>query len=71
MMHKLGTIWKETVESYFGGLLEKIKFKEEISEMLHNMEHSVVWCSNLDTSESRSKILGKICNVVLEKDGED
>jgi hypothetical protein len=38
--------------------------------MLH-LEHSFVWCSNLDTLESRSETLGKFWNVVLEKDGED
>ena len=43
---------------------------EETSEVLH-FEHSTVWCWNLDTSESRSEILGKFLNVVLEKDGED
>ena len=45
------------------------KFKEEISEVIH-LEHSILWCWNLDTSESRSEIPGKFWNV-LEKDGED
>ena len=31
------------------------KFKEETSELLY-MVHSFVWCSNLDTLESRSKL---------------
>jgi hypothetical protein len=44
--------------------------KEETSKVLY-LEHSLVWCWNLDTSESRSKIPGKFWNVVLEKDGED
>jgi hypothetical protein len=35
------------------------------------LEHSLVWCWNLDTQESRSEIHGKFCSVVLEKDGED
>ena len=38
--------------------------------MLH-LEHSFLWCLKLDTSESRPKIPGKFCNVVLEEDGED
>jgi hypothetical protein len=34
------------------------------------LEHSFVWCWNLDTSENRSEVRGKISNVVvLEKDG--
>ena len=47
-----------------------LKFKEETSKLLH-LERSFVWCWNLDTSESRSEITGKFCNVVLEKDEED
>jgi hypothetical protein len=38
--------------------------------VLH-LEHSFVWCWNMDTSESRSEISRKFWNVVLEKDGED
>jgi len=38
------------------------KFKEETSEMLH-LERSFLWCWNLDTSESRSKIPGRFWNV--------
>ena len=34
-----------------------LEFKREISQVLH-FEHSTVWCSNLDTSESRSEIHG-------------
>ena len=30
-----------------------------------------LWCCKLDTSKSRSEILGKIWNMFLEKDGED
>jgi hypothetical protein len=44
--------------------------KEETSEVLH-LEHSLVWCGNLDSSETRSEIPRKFLNVVLEKDGED
>ena len=47
-----------------------LAFKEETTELLH-LEHSILWCWNLDTSESRSEIPGKFWNVVLEKDGED
>ena len=46
------------------------EFKKETSKMLH-LEHSFVWCRNLDTLESRSIIPGKFLIVVLEKDGED
>jgi hypothetical protein len=35
------------------------------------LDHSFVRCWNLDTSEGRSEICGKIWNVVLDKDGED
>jgi hypothetical protein len=35
------------------------------------LEHSFVWCGNLDSSETRSEVPGKFRNVVLEKDGED
>ena len=38
--------------------------------MLH-LEHSFIWCRNLDASGSRSETPGKFLNVVLEKDGED
>jgi len=35
-----------------------LKFKEEVSKMLH-LERSYVWCLSLDASESRSEIPGK------------
>jgi hypothetical protein len=35
--------------------------------VLH-FERSFVWCRNVDTSESRSEITGKIWNVMLQKD---
>jgi len=35
-----------------------------------NLEQSFVWCWNLDTSESRSEMLGKFWNAVLHKDGD-
>jgi hypothetical protein len=47
-----------------------LKFKEEASKVLH-LEHSFVWCWNVDTSENRSEVSGKFWNVMLEKDGED
>jgi hypothetical protein len=48
----------------------KLDLKEEISEVLH-LKHSIVWCRNLDSLETRSEVPGKFRNVVLEKDGED
>jgi hypothetical protein len=38
--------------------------------VLH-LEHSFVWCWNVDTSKNKSKVCGKFWNVVLEKNGED
>jgi len=35
------------------------------------LEHSFVWCWDLDTLESRSEIPRMFWNVVLEKDGKD
>jgi len=46
-----------------------LKFKEETSEVLR-LEHNIVVCWNLDTSESRPEILGKFWNMLLEKDGD-
>ena len=46
------------------------KGEKETSTVLH-LEHSFVWWWKLDTSESRSEIIWKFRNVVLEKDGED
>ena len=36
-----------------------LKFKEVTRQMLH-LEHSIITCSDLDISESRSEIPGKI-----------
>jgi len=36
---------------------------KEISNVLH-LEHSFVWCWNLDTSESRSEINRKVLECV-------
>jgi len=43
-----------------------LKFKEGTSEMLH-LEHGVVWCWNLDTSESKPEMPLKFLNVPIEK----
>ena len=34
------------------------------------LEHVLLWCWNLDTSESRSEISGTFLNAMLEKDGD-
>ena len=44
----------------------RLKFKEENGKVLH-LERSFILCWNLNTSESRSEIPGKIWNVVLER----
>jgi hypothetical protein len=36
----------------------RLRAKEETSEVLH-LEHSFVWCRNLDSSEIRSEVSGK------------
>ena len=35
------------------------------------LEHSFIWCWNLDPSGSRSETPGKFWNMVLEEDGKD
>ena len=45
-----------------------LQFKEETSKVAH-LEHSFVWCWNVDTSESRSGIPENFWNVVLANDG--
>jgi hypothetical protein len=47
-----------------------LTLKESTSRKLY-LEHNFIWCSNLDTSDSRSEITGKFWNVVLETDEED
>jgi hypothetical protein len=47
----------------------RLRAKEETNEVLY-LEHSFVWCGNLDSSETSSEVPGKFRNVVLEKDGE-
>jgi len=54
----------------FTSTLDLKKIEEETSKMLH-LEHSFIWCWNLDDSGSRSETLGKFWNVVLEEDGKD
>jgi hypothetical protein len=44
--------------------------RQKLKELLH-LEHSFVWCSNLDNSETKSKMPWTFWNVVLEKDGEN
>jgi hypothetical protein len=36
----------------------RLRAKEETSEVLH-LEHSFVWCENLNSSETRSEVSGK------------
>jgi hypothetical protein len=47
-----------------------LKFISFHTKVLH-LEHGVIWCWNLDTTEGRSEISGKFLNMMLEKDGED
>ena len=47
-----------------------LKFKEETTAMLH-LEHSFVWCWNVDILVSRSEVSGKFWDVVLEKNRQD
>ena len=42
------------------------EFKEETSKVSH-LDHSIAWCWNMDTSESRSEIPRKFWNVALKK----
>jgi hypothetical protein len=55
-----------TVLHQKGGL----KFRNESSKVPH-LEHSFVWCWNLDTSQRISELLWKLWNVVMDKEGED
>jgi hypothetical protein len=57
-----------TVSTKTGFKCHTIKVKEDVNGVLH-LERSFVWCSNVDTSESRSEIPRKFF-VMLEKDGE-
>jgi len=47
-----------------------IKFKEETSKVVH-LDHSFVWCGNLDSFESKSELIRTYLNVVLQKDRDD
>jgi len=40
-------------------------------DVVQGLDHSLVWCCNLGTSESKLEIPGKFRKVVMEKDGED
>jgi len=46
------------------------QFTEETSDML-NLEHSLIWFWNLETSHNGSEITRKFWNVMLEKDETD
>jgi hypothetical protein len=46
-----------------------LKGKEQTSTVLH-LEHSFVWCWNLDTSERSTEMPRKFWNAMLEKDEE-
>jgi len=61
---------KQETEDYFHRPIG-LKFKEETSKVQHLGQHSFVWCWNVDISERRTEISGKLWTVVLEKDGED
>jgi hypothetical protein len=47
-----------------------LKIEEETNKMLH-LDHSLIWCWNLDALGSRSETHEKFWNVALEKGGED
>jgi hypothetical protein len=51
---------KSSIQQEEDSLYQQIRLraKEKISEVLH-LEHSFVWCGNLDSSESRSEVPGK------------
>ena len=73
-------IWNETQDCHGKSSIQKEEdsfcqqtgfiFKKEGIKVWH-LEHSFVWCWNLDTSEGISEIPGKLWNVLLDKDGED
>ena len=58
--------WQKKIQSFHQYIV--LKFKEWTNEALH-LEHSFVWCWNLDTSDSRLEIPEKLWNVMLGKDG--
>jgi hypothetical protein len=49
--------WKSSIQQEEDSFHQQtgLKFKEETSKVLH-LEHSFLWCSNMDTSESRSEV---------------
>jgi len=46
-------------------ILLGLNYKEETSGIMH-LEHSFVWCRNLDTLANRLEILWTFLHVVLE-----
>jgi len=68
----VGLLWLKLHSTRRGLVLlaHWIWFEEEASELLH-LEHSCIWCWDLDDWCSRSETPGKFWNVVLEKDGKD
>jgi hypothetical protein len=57
---RLGLPWQKHIQQEEDLLHQQIRLrtKEEISKMLH-LEHSFVWCGNLDSSKTRSVVPGK------------
>jgi len=51
--------WKSSIQQEKGCFHQQIglQYKEQTSKLLH-LEHSLVWCWKLNTSESRSEVPG-------------
>jgi hypothetical protein len=62
--------WQKQQQEYHFHQQTGKKFEEETSKLLH-LENNFVWYWKLDTSEIRSEISERFCNVVLEKDKEN
>jgi hypothetical protein len=45
--------------------------KQVLFDAVLGLDHSLVWCCNLGTLESKLEIPGKFRKVVLKKNGED
>jgi hypothetical protein len=56
-----GFPWQSSIQQEHGSFHQQIglKFQEETIRVLH-LDHSFVWCRNVDSLESRSEILGKL-----------
>jgi hypothetical protein len=57
-------------KALFSSKLDLHTTRKKTSKVL-NLEHRILWCQNLHTSESRTEIPGKFPDMVLEKNGED